>query len=245
MSSLSQDEPEGLTRAKAYMKKLVGKIERKESLTGREKRFLLRTGDLPFKALTFPESLTPAERNRIRLMPPPDEVTANIRRISNGTMSTPEEVFQRAIEAAETMSDEELDLIFYGFEAPESLYEKMGRSPWMNKFGNIGRLAFNAVTTEQEKLAHRAAAKINDSPERRALRKERVLAEAGPMRTSEQRTVYFQNEARLRAVAAEKRRRWEEEDKKLFAEVREAMMKMADALEGEVCDCEICSGKQS
>lgn len=93
-------------------------------------------------------------------MPPPDEVTANIRRVTNATMSTPEEVFQRAIDAAETMSDDELALIFYGFAAPESVYEKTRRFPWISKLGHMGRVAFNVVTTELEKTAHRRAAKI-------------------------------------------------------------------------------------
>ncbi len=55
-------------------------------------RALLRTRNLAYKALTFPESLTPAERNRILRMPPPDEVTANTKQVTNGAMSTPNEL---------------------------------------------------------------------------------------------------------------------------------------------------------
>jgi hypothetical protein len=240
----SQDEPEGLTRAKAYLEEMHGKLERKEPLTLREKRFLLRTYNLPYKALTFPESLTPAERNRILLMPPPDEVTANIRRVTNGTMSTTEEVFQRAIEDAETMTDEELALIIDGFATPESIYEQTRRFRWLGKFGRIGHLAFNAMKTDLEKTAHRRAA-IRESPERTALRREREVASVGSIETSEQRRAYFQNEARLRAAAEEKGRLWDEQDKVLFTEVKASMMKMADELDGEECHCESCSGQQN
>ncbi len=96
-------DPESRAKGIAYRKALEDKIERREELSLGEKRFLLRTGVLPYKALTFPESLTPAERNRLRFMPPPDEVAASIRRLTNGAMSTPDEVFQKALDDAEAM----------------------------------------------------------------------------------------------------------------------------------------------
>jgi hypothetical protein len=59
----SQDEPEGLIRARAYRKELASKIELKEPLSLREKRFLLRTYDLssrlsPSQNLSHPQSAT-------------------------------------------------------------------------------------------------------------------------------------------------------------------------------------------
>ncbi len=82
-----------IEKAKVYLEGLDAKLERKEELSLAEKRFLLETGELGYKALTFPDSLTPAERNRIFRMPAPDEVTANIKRVTNGAMSTPDEMF--------------------------------------------------------------------------------------------------------------------------------------------------------
>ena len=82
-----------LEKAKVYLEGLDAKLERKEELSLAEKRFLLETGELGYKALIFPKSLTPAETNRILCMPPPDEVTANIKRVTNGAMSTPDEMY--------------------------------------------------------------------------------------------------------------------------------------------------------
>ncbi|KAK1769125.1 hypothetical protein QBC33DRAFT_532343 [Phialemonium atrogriseum] len=161
-----QENQDGLARAKACLEELNGKLERKEQLTPRDKRFLLRTGKLTYKALVAPESLTPAERNRIRLMPPPDEVAANIRRVTGGAMSTPDEVFRKVVAGpADAVTDDLVSLVVHGFAVPASVYEEARRLPWVRKLGAAWGLAFNAVTTPAEREAHGAAVAL-ETPER-------------------------------------------------------------------------------
>lgn len=71
------------------------------------------------------------------------------------------------------------------------------------------------------------------SPAREALSDERVKATSALIVTPEQHSVYFKNEAWLRAVCNEKAKLWKEQDEKLFAELYESMMKMADELGGK------------
>lgn len=224
---------------KAYLAEMLEKFERKEEFTICEKRALLRTGNLPYKALLFPESLTPAERNRCQYMPPPDEVEAGIRKITNGAMSRPEELLQKAIDTAETMPDAELALVVKRFDVQESLYEKVSRLSWATKSGRIGELAYNALETDLLTRLNNRAWDVYQSDERY---NKRIAPGSGfPVRTSEQITAYHANERRLQQVAAEKVRRWEEEDKKLYAEAKTSMFKMADELDAVVCPCKACS----
>lgn len=242
-----QENQDGLARAKAYLEELNGKLERKEQLTPRDKRFLLRTGKLTYKALVAPESLTPAERNRIRLMPPPDEVAANIRRVTGGAMSTPDEVFRKVVSSSgggELTDDDDDDdlvsLVVHGFAVPASVYEEARRLPWVRKLGAAWGLAFNAVTTPAEREAHRAAVAL-ETPERVERRRRRELEGVGPLETAEQRAGYRVRERRLKEEAAERGRVWDGQDEELFARAREEMMRMADELEGEECRCESCA----
>lgn len=71
---MATNDEELLGRTKKFLNEILEKAEKREELTMREKRFLLRTENLATKAIAFPESLTPAERNRVRWMPPPEDV---------------------------------------------------------------------------------------------------------------------------------------------------------------------------
>ena len=240
----SQLGPEAIERGRAYLRALHGKIERKEELSLREKRYLLHTGKLPYKALTFPESLTPAERNRILRMPPPDEVTANIKRVTNGAMSTSEEMYQAALDNAEAMTDDQLQLIALSFYLSESIYETTPHLRWSGKLGKAGDLAFNAIIPKHVGKAHHAVhlVGLDDlSSERFAAYQARVLAAIGPLDTPEKHTAWAENNGRQQELAAEKARQWDEYDVKLLTEAKESMVKMADELEGEVCYCELCT----
>ncbi|KAK3900792.1 hypothetical protein C8A05DRAFT_35562 [Staphylotrichum tortipilum] len=81
--------PADLALRTAYLNGLHAKIKRQEP-----------SPSLRYKALTFPDALTPAERNSLLWMPPPPEVEANIRRVTGGAVSTPEELFQRVLDDA-------------------------------------------------------------------------------------------------------------------------------------------------
>jgi hypothetical protein len=194
---------EKVKRGNAYLKGLHGKIERKEELSLREKRHLLRTGLLPYKALAVPESLTPAERNRILNMPPPDVVTANILRVTNGAMSTPDEVFQAALDNAAAMASEELDLIMLSFRAPESLYERTASFSWVGKLGRAGYLAFNAIVPDRAARAHRAAVLasglLSPGSFEATLKQAQLLAAKEPLDTPEKHAAYHANYPPFRA----------------------------------------------
>ncbi len=158
-------------------------------------------------------------------MPPPDEVAANIRRITNGAMSTPDEVFQEALDDAEGMPDDELTLITRAFQAPKSTHEGTRRIRWSGKFGRAGDLAYRNITTQREHEAFTRAGDVDNDPERFAAEMARHAAEAGPMDSPERINAYFENDNRMRELAEAKARRWEEDDEKLFAEARESMRK--------------------
>jgi len=235
---------DALARAKAYRKALLAKIDtNEEELSKREKRFLLRTGSLPFKAITYPESLTPAERNRLRFMPPPDEVAATIQRVTNGAMSTPEELYQKAIDDAESLPLAELQLITFDFDIPATVYDAGTRNPWLSKLGPERMAAYLRITTDLEKRARWRATAVMEMPERVAEMKTWELGFQAPRIPEDktQLTAWLQRIEQLRARAAEKQRLLDEYDEKLFAEARESMSRMADELEGEVCHCESCS----
>ena len=234
-----------MEKAKVYLDGLDAKLERKEELSLAEKRFLLETGELGYKALTFPDALTPAERNRIFRMPAPDEVTANIRLVTKGAMSTPDEMFQAALDDAEAMTTEELRLITTLFKATgDNIYESSGSLRWGGKLGRPGALALNALVPDRMRDAIRAAGRVNvydmNSPRFKAWQA-KSLAENPPLKTPEDHVAHFQRQSRNQELAAEKARRWEEYDVKLFAEAAESMLKLAAELEGEVCDCELCA----
>ena len=129
-----------IKKGKVYLEGLNAKLESKEELSLAEKRFLLETGELGYKALIFPESLTPAETNRILQMPPPDEVTANIKRVTNGAMSTPDEMFQAALDDAEAMTTEELRLIKMMFKTEDNMFGLR----WGQKLGRPGHECYRA-----------------------------------------------------------------------------------------------------
>ena len=233
-----------IEKGKVYLEGLNAKLERKEELSLAEKRFLLETGDLGYKALTFPESLTPAETNRILRMPPPDEVTANIKRVTNGAMSTPDEMYQAALDDAEAMTTEELTLLKSMFKVTEdNIWESASTLRWGGKLGRPGALAFNAIAPDRLRDAFRAACRVEmrdpNSPRFKAMQA-KALAENPPPETPEQHAAHFERQSRKEKSAAEKARRWEEHDVKLFAEAAESMSKLAGELEGEVCDCELC-----
>ena len=234
-----------IEKAKVYLEGLDAKLERKEELSLAEKRFLLETGELGYKALTFPNSLTPAERNRIFRMPAPDEVTANIKRVTNGAMSTPDEMFQAALDDAEAMTTEELRLITTLFKVTEdNIYESTTNLRWGGKLGKPGALALNALVPQRMRDAIRAAGRVEvydmNSPRWKAW-ETKSLAENPPPKTREEHAAHFERQSRKKESAAEKARRWEEHDVKLFAEAAESMLKLAGELEGEVCDCELCA----
>ena len=221
-----------LEKAKVYLEGLNAKLERKEELSLAEKRFLLETGELGYKALTFPESLTLAETNRILCMPPPDEVTANIKRVTNGAMSTPDEMFQAALDDAEAMTTEELILIRSLFKAAE---DNMYGLRWGGKLGRPGALALNAIAPQRLVDGWRAACRVEmrdpNSPRFKEMQAKALAEKAEP---PEQRAARFERQSR-------RARRREEYDVKLFAEAAESMLKLAGELEGEVCDCEVCA----
>ncbi len=234
-----------IEKGKVYLEGLNAKLERKEELSLAEKRFLLETGELGYKALTFPESLTPAETNRILHMPPPDEVTANIKRVTNGAMSTPDEMFQAALDDAEAMTTEELRLIKTMFKAAEdNIYESATTIRWVGKLGKPGALALNAIAPQRLRDAIRAAGRVemrDPNSARFKARQAKALAENPPPKTPEQHAAHFERQSRKQESAVEKARRWEEYDVKLFTEAAESMLKLASELEGEVCDCELCA----
>lgn len=232
-----------LAKGEVYLEGLNAKLERKEELSLAEKRFLLETGMLGYKALTFPESLTQAETNRILRMPPPDEVTANIKLVTNGAMSTPNEMFQAAVDDAEAMTTEELTLIKTLFKVTEvNIWQSSATIRWGRKLGKLGRLAVNTIAPGLLRDGFRAACRVlmdSESP-RMVAKAAKALTESGPVDTPEQHAAHFERERRLQEKAAERACRWEEYDVKLFAEAAESMLKMAAELEGEVCECELC-----
>jgi len=67
-------------------------------LTGEDRALLLSRGDLIGKALAQPSSLTEAERNEVLGRQSPDQVRANIERVSNGRMSTVAELVSKTLE---------------------------------------------------------------------------------------------------------------------------------------------------
>jgi hypothetical protein len=118
---LSRDEMRHQIDLRA--KDIHAMVKAKEPLTDKDKLVMLFTYKLPYKDLAFPESLTPAEHNRLLQRPPPDEVTEIIRKVTNGARSTPEEVMDMALSNPEAMSDEELELNSKCFHDRESLSE--------------------------------------------------------------------------------------------------------------------------
>ena len=231
---------EDLTRAVAYRESILAKIEANTPLTCPEKRFLLRTGRLHYKALAFPESLTPSQRNRIRYSPPPDVVKSNILAATNGQLSTPGELYDKVLGDPASLSSDELSLITRNLYRPASTHEAQARRKWQNKTSGdrAWNLAFNKVTTEQEAEAHRAAVREEMRPEREEERRRVFLEKVGRLET-EERERYHEGERRAAEEAGVRLREWQEEDERLEREVREEMRAMADAMEGECC----CGGE--
>lgn len=221
---------------RAYLEELAAKLEREEEPTVCEKRALLLTEYLGFKALVFPETLTPAERNRCQFMPPPDEVEANIVKVTDGALSRPEEILQKAIDSAETKSDTELTLILQRFEVHEPVYESINRRAWARRLSNIGELgdlACNSLQTELLTTATLRAWKIY--AEERGGIAPFALDESYSTKTSEEIAAYHEADMREKQLAAEKVRRWDEQDRKLFEEARTSMFKMADERDAVLC----------
>ena len=228
-----------LARAVAYRESILAKVEANKPLTCAEKRFFLRTGKLAYKALAFPESLTPAQRNRLRYSPPPEEVTANILKASNGKLSTPSELYAKVLRDPGSLNSDELTLITRNLYLPASLQEALARRKWQNKTSGskAWNLAFNRVTTEEEAQAHRAAVAEQRRPEREAEKEREYKERVGPLETGEQREGYHANERRLVEEAGERLRAWEEWDRVFEGEVKVEMGRMADGMgEGE-CEC--------
>ncbi|KAK1749927.1 hypothetical protein QBC47DRAFT_395235 [Echria macrotheca] len=241
MASPSKEE---LAQAVAYRDTILTKIESNQSLTCSEKRFLLRTGSLPYKALAFPESITPAQRNRIRYSPPPDIVKANIIKVTDGQLSTPEELYAKVLRDPGSLGPEELTLIVRNMFLPGSTHEALARRRWQNKTSGskAWNMAFNRVTTEQEAEAHRAAAREEMRPEREEEKRRDYLEKVGKLETSEERESYHARERMMAEQAGERLKEWEEYDKILEKEVKAEMKRMADEMPQGECDC--CAGLQ-
>jgi hypothetical protein len=156
-------------------------------------------------------------------------------------MSTPEEMFQAAIDDAEAMTTEELILVKTMFKVTEdNIYESSGTLRWSRKLGKPGDLAFNAIAPDLLRGGFRAACHVKMRDRDKAMQA-KALAENPPPMTPEQHAAHFERQSRMQESAAEKARRWEEYDVKLFAEAAESMSKLAADPEREVCDCELCT----
>ena len=245
---MAMPNKEDVARAVAYRESILAKTEASQPLlTCAEKRFLLRTGSLAYKALAFPESLTPAQRNRIRYSPPPSQVTANILRATHGALSTAEELYEKVLRDSSQCSEEELTLITRNLFLPASTQEAQARRTWQNKTSadRAWNLAFNRVTTEMEAEAHRAAVREEMKAERVEQKRRGFLERMGVTgdleMTGEQRERYHERERMAGVEAGKRLREWEGEDEKLEVEVREEMRRMADGMGEGGCSC--CDGE--
>lgn len=241
MTSTSSPSKEDLAKAIAYRDSILTKLESDTPLTCAEKRFCLRTGKLPYKALAFPLSLTPAERNRIRYSPPPAEVTANILKASNGALSTPSELYAKVLRDPGSLNSSELKLLVRNMHLPGSLWEQMARRRWTDKYDSRAwHLAYNKITTEEEIAAHRAAVRESMREERNREREREHKERVGPLETSEQIDREHAEDRRLMAEAKEKERMWDDQDEVLWREVKAEMNRMADEMGDGPCCCGKC-----
>ncbi|KAF6793414.1 hypothetical protein CSOJ01_13931 [Colletotrichum sojae] len=95
---------------------------RQDNLTEDERTLLLSRGDVVGKALARPRELTADEAHEVLDWPAPDVVREAIKRATNGTMSSPTELYAKgkiALDRGEsidsTMSAEEIALLARGF----------------------------------------------------------------------------------------------------------------------------------
>lgn len=99
--------------------------EHQDQLTQDERALLASRGDLVGKVLGYPDSLTPEEIHAFLLWAPPDVARANIQRVTNGSLSTPTELYAKAKEAIDrgdletSLSEEAIMLPARGFYAPD------------------------------------------------------------------------------------------------------------------------------
>ncbi|KAK4441987.1 hypothetical protein QBC34DRAFT_456796 [Podospora aff. communis PSN243] len=226
---------------------LNDKIHSSAPLTPCETRFLLRTGFLPYKALLFPHSLTPAERNRILNRPSPTEVTTNILTLTSNALSTPDQLHHHIMTAPEdSISTDQLKLVFSGFYLADSAYKSAAHLPWVGKLGDMGNLAMSRLQTGSEREAGDKAwdlYEMRKRAERRRFEEMVSRGETGTVTTDEDRAGYYAAERRAREEAGEDVRRLEAEDEVLFGEARERMEEMAEGLDGVACGCEACRGE--
>lgn len=156
-----------------------------------------------------------------------------IERVSGGTMSTPEEMYQKAVSSADTMFEHELRLVLDSFHETKPMYDVRYRMCWTAKLGRMGGIALNLITTDLESRAHQRAAHILVIDEgykaKRREAEERLLRgnpDLNKQRVEEHRASHGRNSQE----AAERAQRLEEWDKRLFAGTAEVMRRMADEI---------------
>ncbi|KAK4121818.1 hypothetical protein N657DRAFT_682324 [Parathielavia appendiculata] len=104
-------------------------------LTEEECQLFLRRGDVPDKALAYPDILTTDEIHETCAWPPPDVVRANIQRATDGMLSTPAELFARAKDVHDhgrfdtDISDDKACLISQNFYAGDDYFPSRRMAP--------------------------------------------------------------------------------------------------------------------
>ena len=118
--------------------------KQQDQLTNDERVLLLSRGDVFGKALAHPESLTLAERYKVLLWPSPNEVHARIRRVTDGAMNLPSELYAKARDSKKRgqfgdWSDEELRLITGQFRegTPSDMSMWHGQTPGDGQATNL------------------------------------------------------------------------------------------------------------
>jgi hypothetical protein len=198
----------------AELKRLREKAFENGTFTREEKITLLKTRFLPYKALAAPESIAPEERNRLLNRPPPDEVAANVLRITKGISSTAEELIQRAADDANSLTTQELILISRGFFDLDGIYDGGRHLTWGCKWGDAAEAALQYITTDDGIYGIRQAITVLFITPGRSEEHNKIidakLAEVGGDDNAKER-------------ANEKSKQWELHDQKLLREAAVSM----------------------
>jgi hypothetical protein len=98
--------------------------DHQDQLTQEERQLLLSRGDNIGKVLAQPNLVTDVERNDVLGRPHPDAVRASIQRVTGGQMSTVAELISKARADVQSLSKDELELMFNNFNERPSMWEK-------------------------------------------------------------------------------------------------------------------------
>lgn len=174
-------------------------------------------------------------------------------------MSSPDELHQKALDDAEGMTPEARELVVDCFWLREPVMGLSGRPGmgWAVRSGKAWGLALNALgaSRRHEMEARRRALTTGPLPSEE--RQQRLKAESDAVEAARPSTnvedMQAYNAVMVRrqkqgATMFEMLREWREAqaerlleyDRRLFAEAKVSMSRMADELEGETCECELC-----